>query len=1050
MKSTIALQSTAHRSTAKRIICSIVAVAAVFAFLPFNALGTVVRAAAANAPWYMEDLYSFSVDQERTNFTNKVFNIANPIFADGAVPEFSSNSASGWEATTAANAVMGVVNTTAFDTFKGRQGFPEDVRSDKPEYSATAFMAHNPSSSHTGSPNVMVMANKSASGTAAASFSQKLDEFWADGYFEVKVDFYAVRSVSAIYLVPSNEFTDGRATPRVEVKQVSIAPGTVSDSGFVYSTTAIPNLSIWQTATFLVKTDKLESVTFKLSLHLGHVGGGAAGGVVYYDNVRVTGYSAAQFEQKFEQAKTTNNQLTTVVDLSAPAIPNTPDIADYSENKQIFENFNNENTKFKQIENFPTPDNTNILPHVRVSNISTALNMKESGSKVFGITKSGNQGAMLLSAVNTRVSLQYKESIRINRNDIYMINFYALSNSANVGYFRIRDTRQNTLGVPDHLLPHIYNSGFMPVKLESTASSRSHNNWVLNTVFVVGEALDDIDTYFEFWIGGENSETGYLLVDDFSISRVSGQYYEKHKSTANATDCNLSWLTPTATIDNANFNIGVKRSNISAFPLVATGWQTNLEGEEVENHFAERRIINGIVNTDTNHWNANNITFTGEQQTKYNLYGNAYGDAHNPFQIWHNQQSINNNIYMMQNVHSTYQTVQSNSFSLASATRNVIAFDAATYNLSNREVWAIIEIGGREVTRLQLVSEFGGISGMSGWRNFSIVVQTSSFTSPETRLTFALGSSANTTTGALFIDNVRVHESSPTAGNITVDLNDVSKLFKRTSTNEDIGGESLFFVPEDANTASAFYSVKSDVLALSTIGAAKAVVTNSMTDVLQEETAYEYIVRLADKGNNVSTDRTFDSLEQKEKDKLDWGISIRINGMDGGFVNLKTEDFKEMPRVNGLIELRFLIKSGAPLDLALAIEFGNEDVIVQGSIGIKGLELNEYNDEQFNSAKEDVRTRIITTSTVVSDTDDGEKDSKQSLSFLIIPSLITAAAIIFAVAATFIRRSRFKLHIGKHHTSYARDDFETKISKKDLKAPKAKKAPKKKPETSGE
>lgn len=1040
-----------ERTRAKKIICFIAAIAACLLMMPTNALGTIVHA--VNAPWYMEELHSFTVNQSSTNFTSKSFDVKNPYFGESVVTEFVDGHTSGWELSNS-NAIAGVVNTTAFDTFKGREDFSENVRSDKPEFADTAFMAQSPSSSHSGSPNVLVMANKST-GTATANYSQKLDEFWADGYFEVKVDFYAVRSVSAIYLIPETDFTDGRALPRVDVKQISIAPGSVGPDGFVYSTTAIPNLSVWQTATFLVKTDRLEAVTFKLSLHLGHYGNGPAKGVVYYDNIRVTGYSADKFEQTFNNAKAANHNLTCVVDLSEPAHLSAPNIAPYSATKQISEDFNNETTKFKQVQSFATPDNTHIMPFVRISNIPAVLNMKDSKSQFFGITKQENRGAMLLSAVDAQVSLQYHEPIIINRQEIYMINFYAIASADSIGYFRIRDVRHETLAVPDWQRPNLYNSGFMPVKLQTSASSESHNNWALNSVFLVGEAFEDTKVDFEFWVGGTENTTGIMLVDDFSISRVSMEYYEKHQSSNNVTTCDLDWLTPTATVNNANFNVGSKRSNIAAFPLVASEWQISLEGELVQDNFAERRIINGIVNTDPDHWMKNNVAFTEQQQRDYNMpYGRAYGTAINPYEIWHNQQSINNNIYMMQNVASTYQTVESNSFTLVSDTRNVISFDTATFNLSTREVWAIIEIGDREVTRLKLVPEIGGITGMTDWRNYSIVVQTSRFTSPSTKLTFALGSSADLTTGTLFIDNIRVNDKDIAVNpsrTISVDLNDTSKLFMRTTTNEDIGGESLFFVPEDKTTASAFYNVKSDVLAISTTGVSNAKISNTMIDTLTEEKAYEYIVKI-DPNAHVSIDKSYNNTN--EKTEPEWGMTIRIKGMDGGFVNLKTEDFKEMPKSSeGFIELRFLVKFGGALELALEIEFGNKDVIVQGAIGIKGLELKEYDDEQFNSAKEDLLTRIITTSTQTPDTDTGEEGSKQSLSFLIIPSLITGAAIIFTIVASTVRRIKFGHHIQQHHTSYARDDFETKIPKKDLKAPTAKKAPKeakKKQKTDGE
>jgi hypothetical protein len=1032
---------------AKRIICLIIAFAMTFVLLPSNAVGAIVRA--VNSPWFMEGLHEFDLPQQGIiNFTSKPFDIRNPIFADGNVAEFSSNNASGWEAATASNAVTGVLNTSAFDPFKGRQ-----------EIANLSFMTENPHSSSSSSPNVLVLANKTAAGTASANFSQNLDEFWADGYFQVEVDFYAVGTQSAVYLIPEQEFEHGRPLPRVDVNQASIRDGSAPNPNI----TILENLSAWQTATFIVKTDLLEGATFKLGLYLGKHGGQASGGVVYYDNVRVRGFSKAQFENNFDRpvgetfanawrlAKEQSElglgkyRHTSIVDLSQPVFPNPTEIAPYSATKTIFENFDTSAAKFEYAEDwFETPDNTNILPHVKLEDIPSKLNIKKPNTQVFGVTNPDNAGAMLLTAVDASVGLRYNEPIKWNRNEIYMINFYAITSDESIGYFRMRDTRYGALDVPNHIRPNLYNSGFIAIKNTETSSAPSKNNWILNTVFVIGEALEDIQTHFEFWVGGEFNTTGYLMVDDFRVSRVSGAFYEKYKNSTNVTQCNLDWLSPTSTIENANFNSGIKRSNISAFPLVATGWEVSVEGDIIGNHLEERRILNGIVNTDEEHWRANNIIIAEDPNRP--LDGNrAYGSAIrpiNPIISGNFAQSLNNNIYMMQNVRETYQTVSSNSFTLASDTRNVIAFDAATARLSNREVWAIIEVSGREITRLPLVRETGDFSDLSDWRNYTIVVQTSKFTSPEARITFALGTKNAQSTGCLYLNNVRVHQSSPATGDITVDLNDPSKLYLRDrSTTAGFGGESLFFIPADEQKASAFFNAPADVLAISTTGCQHATVSNHMIEQLEEEKPYEYIVRILPNAH-VSTDISYDTDANH-----DWGLSLRIkNGtesrMDGGFLNLKSDDFRAMPQVNGLIELRFLIKSGTPLELSLEIEFGNENVIAQGAIGIKGLELREYSDDMFRAAQEDPLTRIITTSTMINDDEAREKGKGPNLDFLMWPSLITGAAIIFAVVAFSTRKFKFRRHIRQNHTSYARDDMETNISKKDLKAPKAKKAPK--------
>jgi len=991
-------------------------ITAVLALLPWGA-ASVIAHATTNAPYYSEGLHSFAKPvQERTSFASKDFKITNPNFADGNITDFLSKSIAGWESSNAPNTVMGVVNTNRFDTFKGNQ-----------ELAKLDFMKTNPSSSDPASPNVLVIANKAEMVTSSAGFTQNLGEFWANGYFEVKVDFYSIGGESAIYLIPDKPFTDGRTLPQVKVEQASIAPD---------GNNVIPNVSVWRTATFLVKTSLLESVNFKLGLYLGKHGGGVAGGVVYYDNVRVRGYSAAQFEQTFNKVANEKPSRTCVVDLSKPISPYPNPITPLE--TPVFENFDNPNTvKFKVMQSFATPDNTKIAPSISLANVSAALNIKEANVEVFGVTAPNNSRAMLLSAVNTSVGLQYTETLKWNRNDIYMINFYALSGSS--GFFRIRDVRDGKLNNPAH--ETIYNSGFLPVKTNTTTASPSQNNWVLNSVFVIGEPLADIETYFEFWVGGESNTTGYLLVDNFSVSRISADFFESYKDDSNATTCNLDYLTATPTISNSNFNKGVKRNNVAAFPLVADDWSVSLEGEPLTDHSAEHKIINGIVNTDGDHWLENNIKLPNEHRHAYG-YANPLPE---PIEIGKYAQPLNNNIYMMQNFSPTYQTVASNSFTLASSTRNVISFYMAAQNISSSEVWAILEIGGREATRLQLPRT----TNKPVWQNYSIAVLTSKFTSPEARITFALGSKNSPSTGCLFLDRVMVDQASNETSDITVDLNDPSKLYLHEANTTKTRLESLFFAPEDSKTASAVFDTKHDILSVTTHGASHAKVSTILTEQLAAETAYEYIIKLC---HNPKPDVELALLPDPDPDKEtpDYGISFRIKGMEGGFINLKREDFqKKMPVTTipntdeHVIELRFLIKSGTALDLALEIEFGNKDAHVVGSVGIKGIELNELDDESFKSAEEANNTRIITTSIVDQEGDETEKGPGTSLDFLIVPSLITGAAVIFAVVGTIIRRTKFKFHIKQQHTSYARDDFETKIPKKDLKTPKAKKAPKK-------
>jgi len=1010
----------------------------IFSWTPVYA--GVMRLMAADSPDYNPNQYSFTAPVQSTPpFSSQAMTVQNGDFSASTTEVFSSQYATGWTYT-GQNAITGTLNTRSFDdftsaNFKDSKNIP--------------FLQVNPLSA-TANSNVLVLANSTATATASASYSQSLPAFYANGFFQVSVDFYAVgidAKPSSIYLTPGTDFGEStRPIPAVALYQAS------SDNS--------SNTSTWQTATFYVKTDLLESVNFTLSLNLGQRGGVAGSGVVYYDNINVTEYSAKVFEPLWDTAvvnqyayqhselptgetastaQKRSGQNTCLVDLTKPYSSTTPadKIAVDPGNPTLYdESFTSaKDTKFSPAGNGQTAG-VQIRPYIATYDIAPTLNF-QTVTQVYGTALPGDSGALLLSAVNARAGVRYKSpladksySFTFDAHAIYMINFYTLGASS--AYFRLYDTRFGT-DLPDYITP--YDSGYVTLGAAADSSAPSHNNWILNTIFVTGTALVDTNTYnFEFWVGNADAATGYLLVDDFSIVKVSQSYHDRHSSDTNAMDLKLDSLQDSADINNAFFNAGTIRSVTAPYPLIASNWTVFAEGNAVSDQTAFPSIIDGIVNTDTNHWNNNNVTISNGGS----VGGKAYGAAQNPGSITYRDQTgsslvnSNNNIFMMQNMQPTSQRVASNSFSLAADSNNTISFYAATLGLTNTEVWAVLEMNGHEVTRLRLLNPDLGanlssdkIASAQPWRNYSISVQTSKFSGPSCTISFLLGDMSNKTTGCLFIDNIQIAQNLTSAADTSVDLSDPSKLYLKStgSTTSDQGGDSLFFAPTTSGTATAHFDTSNNVLAIQTVGASHAVVENSMTEPLTTDKWYKYTVTVSSAA--VDIDQTYYDNDEKP----DWGLSLRLKGMTGGYEYLQNADIESMPHDLKLIggnyvncfDFTFVIKPSSSFDMALSIEFGSDGQDVVGSIGIVATSLTEIDESTFNAFKGNDYVRMITDGT--SESNSGTNDTKPiNINWLVVPTIIMSVAIIVAVGGTLIRRTRFKRHIGQAHTSYARDD----------------------------
>ncbi|MCL2569693.1 MAG: hypothetical protein FWE16_00625 [Firmicutes bacterium] len=948
-----------------KILAFLIAMAFLLASLPVStALTPLVRAFTPEAFRHtppQQSLVAFS--------GGPIDSIANPNFYESA-PSVFSNSVPGWnQERSSGRALGGVVNMFRYDEFISSNNLEN-----------LSFTQTLPPTDFTDI-NFLVMTNRSENEVANVGFTSQDIEFYAGGYFIVEVDFYAVASNNAVYLLSSHPLTQDIDTS-IQIHQ--IVDQYVDD----------PNASAWRTASFFVRTDAREAVSMQLGLYLG-TRDTSSRGIVFYNNVRVWETTQGDFETRLEDEQDRNNIFIREIDLRQH---------DEKTDEYDFGNF---------VRAFDRQTDVHMNTSIMTPNVPNTLNF-EDVNFLWGHSGGHAHDVMLLAAHENYASLQLETPFTIERNLVYMISFYSLGNAS----IRTRDTRE----VPTHLQNTIqrFDSGHIPT---ITQPESNRNNWSLNTFFVLGAVLEDIELEIEFWIGEDGVfSTGWILIDDFSIVRISNEYFESNRH-----DLHVFYLTQrdeaeaVSPINNSHFNFGTINNVNTPFPLRATGW-THTYGEE-------SLVLSGIVNTQDTHW------------ARFASLGGAsnYGNAINPGPI--GGFSPNNNIYMLQNRGNTWQRLESNEFALERGVYNIIRFDMAKFVPhvgDTMTLYAVIDFGGREISRINLShTPLTPLDRFVPWQPFSFAIRDSEFTSRSVSISFIMGTEeTESAPGIVFIDNMSVTTRD------TINQSEVNAYANLGNpVTFEIDGESMFFVPDATGQANA--TVFNNILRIQTNQHQHTTVSNTLTEELQGGMFFEYQITLRiipGTGQAITYERiphfNTDGFLMDEPDDIDYGITFRLDGFDGGFVDMKPYYLNRMATYHLAGDgtgfwttISFFIHSEATMDLSLVVEFGNEWRAVWAEVEIASINLVQIDEDAFNNARRnidyDAHHRVVTEADRTLPPIDPEPDPTRrdgQLDFLIIPSIIMALALIFALVAFSLRRFKFKRHISKKHTSYANDE----------------------------
>ncbi|MDR0462013.1 MAG: hypothetical protein LBG88_01605 [Christensenellaceae bacterium] len=960
----------------KRNLATVVSVVLIIGALPF-ALG------ATNPKYNKNAGFSYlAPEQSQTIFTTRSVELNNANLAKESANGFVfSADISGWDKkATDTTTIGGALNLRQFSRFKS-----DYIKRDL-SYLKTPPM-------NIGNDTVFFISNNLHEATAStASFTSPNTEFQADSYYVVSVDFYAVQGFGAFYLIPEEEFDDN-FIPKIDLPQVSYA--AEGNPGLV-------NQSSWKTAQFFVKTDVMETRSFKLGLYLGSMTAESRG-AIYFQNPRIDQVNLETFDRIYaeEMADTRESHLKMLLDLeSKDVIENNFKIAE--DHGVTFERNVVDPKQTVDTELFGTYSR----PSISSSSIPALLNF-EDVDYINLPKKSGVADLMLIAANNGEASIKLSEPFLIRRHQIYMLSFYSLAYSGVNSSMRIRDTQWR-----DKKADEFFDSGHKSLTISNKLEL---NGWNINTFFLTGENYYDALCDIEFWVGQQDSPANdYVIIDpsSFKINRISQEYFEKHGQGLTENSILLDTSTATSSIANSYFNLGTIRSVESPYPLKAKDWELNYaEGND-------DLVLSGIVNTELEHWTRYANAGVGEPSN----YGIAtvcpgiIGGA-----------SPNNNVYMMQNKGRAWQTLTSPAIALGSGVTNLVSFDIMRqYIPADGLVFSVSAfVKGREISKLDLSKSRGGSHSIvsTDWEHYTFAINASVIANHELSLVFSLGTeTSNSPAAIVFIDNVLFNQTDKDIPSdaVKTDLANPLKFFEGAGAQLTLLGDSLFIRNNNASMASS--------------------AVNTFTESISGGSFYEYRLKVKIVDNlkayhlcvpEYPTDSNdindFRGLSIDSPDDHEYGLNFTLDGFEGGIKNIKYEDVKDMEVLDedGFTELVFYVRPDQDGDLTLKIAFGDEFMAVTGEIYIRDIKLKQIEEQDFLDAKEQYKDAIyaafITESYVPQeDTTKGPRAPVQW--WVIAPSLIMAVTILVAIAGFLLRKYTFRLHIDKHHTSYASDD----------------------------
>ena len=727
--------------------------------------------------------------------------------------------------------------------------------------------------------------------------------------------------------------------------------------------------SAFSTYTFYIATGSTKE-SLKLEFWLGgNKKNLKSNGAVFLSDVSVTKYSENAYfpVENDKNIKITLNERDNYTPLTNLSFENNLEGWTILDNSSSIKSFAgsvnlNSNTAYPK-------DGDNTVSYVAGSNFSNT----------------SKQNGLLLSKYGKGIIGVQSDAITIDRFGLYELNVWSKTDNANASDISIEllDLTEDS------------NVSNASIKLSSTLTSNDYtNNWTKNTFRIKGDPHQNREIAIKISINSSSDALKYAFFDDVTIYKINATTYSNLSNSS--TEFSLDETKSIYLAPNYSFNYIENENTNITFPLKPASWTETTTISELSN--------SGIVNSNYAKSNAGNL----------------------PEQISSSKDF--NNFLMIDNLGSTNTiTFKSTSISLESDSYYKISFYAKTSTTGGNVKFKLY-------TSSNTLYSQENILATENWKKYTGYIKTS--TSSETAYIDLTSDKAQ---GEVYFDEIIISKLSADAIGKSEKIIDYSKDSFEYVENGEIYPSGKYQQPYTWTASS-----KNDNFNLSNYG---VVDTNKTSNISIIPTAKDGSGLLYIKNNdeNYLYYKRNSSYTLSANTYYKFSVWVKTyeieNENDGASVVLTYGDEKQeflkinTNNVDGVSEFReviFYIKATESTNLNVLLGLGDENTLCTGIVffdNVTLIKLDSYEEyeKDYNANKDSKLTATVVSAT--DDTNDNSEDNKDDnkettnttggIDWLLIPSIITALAILIAIIGFVIRKINFKHHT-KVKTSYDR------------------------------
>ena len=734
----------------------------------------------------------------------------------------------------------------------------------------------------------------------------------------------------------------------------------------------VNSYNTWSTYTFFVATNNHESVELKLGMYL------EGAGVVLFDNI--SGNKLSDNEYEF--------------------IKNSALSGTYSEEDKI-DNITNRYivNEDKFVSHNNSGDNTGFTNTVYEFNANSTLSVVQDSD-------GQNSKAILLENEDETYS-QYetKENfLTFEQNKIYKVSVNVktkdLNGTATIGLVRTDLEEDDENYSADH-------NKTIEITSSTVSSDKSVTNDYKTYSFLINSHTSQEVSYkFTFGLGkdADSKASGKIYISEIEVSNINYDTFNSASTGSGTEKINFvdAYKDSKIMLNNGDFNAFKIADYNSPMPATPVDWDVKT-GTHTQKY--------GVVNTQT---------FDAD------LSGLNLSNLNNPLK------DKNQNVLMMYN--ETADTL-----SYTSATKNL---SAKTYHKFEVEVHTqnaplkISLVTKKNDKEVELASKTVSTNGT--WQNVTMHLYTG-FQAMDVSLKLTLDTTGY---GYAYVDNAKfdyllttaqLEEQFISATNSEYTLKtDLSNLLANSSI-ENFSSSTLFEsekvsgvesglitlnsthldeVIYDTDNLETFNSIGGNVYGIRATDDVHYTAKSNVGFKLTTGTDVYYKISVSVYTQNITSNNS-------EVDSSLVGAGLKLTGFDDSFTSIKSE--------NDWTTYTFYIQAQSEITTYLEFSLGSEEVQAKGDVFFGNIEFKDnVTATEYNAAKTNDLVKVVKNETKTENEDNNDSEKKDSSIskttwIYLIPSILTALAIVIAVVGIALRKIKFKKPRRKVKTTYDRN-----------------------------